>query len=218
VFPPPIVERLLSARALAFVTLVSACGIKPAGEEDEPQESSPPPSANDCATFTPCGGSLIGRWLMRTSCVGALPSDPACEGYASNQATSGTATYEFGSDGILRYQGEIHVEYDISVTPACAQAVARKDVAGYCKLIQDSSDDNPRVPAEISCSVNDAVCSCHVDQGPISGGADSSYAVSGNSVTLLADGNVTTLGYCVRDDTLTLGSLAGQPASVFSRD
>jgi len=199
------------------ISLLTACGIKPAGEDD-PDETPTPPSAANCATFTPCGGSLVGRWLMLSSCVGALPSDPACEDYASNQATSGTATYDFGSDGILRYAGAVSVEYDISVTPACAQAVARKDVAGYCKLVQDSSDDNPRIPAEISCSVSDALCTCHVEQGPISGGGDSSYAVSGNSVTILADGGVTTLGYCVRDETLTLGSLAGQPASVFSRD
>ncbi len=205
------------ALSLGALVFLSACGIKAPGDED-PDEPRPPPSAPDCTTFTPCGGSLVGRWLMRNSCIGTLPSDPACEGYASNQATSGTATYDFGSDGILRYAGEVSVEYDISVTPACAQAVARKDVAGYCKLVRDSSDDNPRVPAEISCSVSDALCSCHVEQGPISGGPDSSYAVSGNSVTILVDGAVSTLGYCVRDDTLTLGSLAGQPASVFSRD
>lgn len=154
---------------------------------------------------------------MRASCVGTVTNDPACAGYASNQSTSGDAIYDFGSDGVLRYEGSVHVEYDISVTEACAQAVAHKDVAGYCKLVQDSSDDNPRVPSEISCMVSD-VCSCHVDQGPLSGGADSSYAISGNSVTILADGDVSTLGYCVRDGTLTLGSLAGQPASVFSRN
>ena len=66
--------------------------------------------------------------------------------------------------------------------------------------------------------MSEALCSCHVQQGPISGGADSSYMTSGNSVTILADGDVNTFGYCVRDDTLTLGTLAGQPASVFSRD
>jgi hypothetical protein len=210
------VERSRRALALALaVALVAGCGIKPSDEDEE--EPSAPSSPTDCATFAPCGGSLVGRWVMRTSCVGALSNDSACDGYASNQMTSGTAIYDFGSDGVVRYEGAVEVEYDISVTADCAQAVAHKDVAGYCKLVEDSSDDNPRVPMTITCSVSD-VCSCHVEQGPIAAGADSSYAVSGNSVTLLADGDVTTLGYCVRDDTLTLGSLAGQPASVLSRD
>lgn len=201
--------------ALLAVILPTACGIKPTDEDE--REPRAPASPTDCDTFSPCGGSLVGRWVMRTSCVGTLSNDPACDGYASNQTTSGDATYDFGSDGILRYEGSVSLEYDISVTAECAQAVAHKDVAGYCKLVEGSSDDNPRVPASISCQVSD-VCSCHIAQGPISGGADSSYAVSGHSVTLLADGDVSTLGYCVRDDTLILGGLTGQPASVFSRE
>jgi len=205
------------ALALLSITLLGACGIKPTGEEEDDDRPAPP-TTNDCATFTPCGGNLVGRWLLRTSCVGTIVDDPACDGYASHQTTSGTATYDFGSDGVLRYAGEVRVEYDISVTPECAQAVAHKDLAGYCKLVEASRDDNPRVPASISCSVSDALCECHVEQGPIAAGADSSYATSGNSVTILADGDASSFGYCVRDDTLVLGSLTGQPASVFSRD
>jgi hypothetical protein len=218
--PDSSLDRLTRACALSFVALffLGACSSDAFADDDDDDDSPSVPAASNCETFTACGGDLVGRWSMRASCVGSAVNDPACKGYASNHTTSGTATYDFGSDGVLRYAGEVTVEYDISVTPECAQAVAHKDVAGYCKLVQDSSDDNPRVPASISCSATDALCACHVEQGPIAGGADSSYEVSGNSVTILADGDVSTFGYCVHGDTLTLGSLAGQPASVFSRD
>jgi hypothetical protein len=185
-------------------------------EKDKPAASDGP-KASDCSAFAPCGGNLLGRWRARSACVGTVTNDPACSGYVSNRATSGTAIYDFGADGILRYEGSIDVAYDISVNDACAQAIARKDAASYCKLVEGSSDDNPRVPATITCSASEALCSCHVDQGPISGGPDSSYAVSGNSVTILADGSADEYGYCVSGEALTLGSLAGQPSLVFAR-
>lgn len=154
---------------------------------------------------------------MAASCIGSVPNDPACAGYASNQSVSGTAIYDFGSDGILRFEGSVHVRYDITATEACAQAVARKDAAGYCKLVEASSDDNPQVPATIDCTASAGLCSCHVDQGPITGGANASYALSGNSITLLSGGGAETLGYCVGVDILTLGTLTGMPTSVFVR-
>ncbi len=212
---PALAEPLLRAFrfSLTALALLAGCGMEDADEEHEGPPSSSKPSPRDCRTFTPCGGDLLGRWVMRSSCVGSAVNDPACAGYATNQSVSGTAIYDFGSDATLRYEGEVHVRYDVSATEACAQAVAHKDAAGYCKLIQDSSDDNPRVPATIDCTASDGLCTCHGDQGPISGGADSRYSVSGNSVTIDSD----TLGYCVAGDTLTLGSLAGEPATVLYR-
>ena len=150
---------------------------------------------------------------MRSSCVGSSVNDAACAGYITNQTVSGTAIYDFGADGSLSYEGSVHVQYDLSATEACTQAVARKDAASYCKLIADSSDDNPQVPATIDCTPTDGLCSCHVDQGPISGGGGSRYSISGNSITIDAD----TLGYCVGIDTLTLGSLTGAPGTVLYR-
>jgi len=212
-------EALFRASRFSLVALplLAACGLKAPGEEDDSPKGSSKPSPNDCRTFSPCGGNPLGRWVMRSSCVGAVPSDPACAGYASKQAVSGTAIYDFGADGVLRYEGSVHVQYEISATEACAQAVARKDTAGYCKLVESSADDNPFIPASITCTSTEALCSCEVDQGPISGGADSSYSISGNSLTILADGAATTLGYCVGIDTLTLGSLSGEPSTVFYR-
>jgi hypothetical protein len=201
--------------SLFLLPLLTACGIKQ-GDDEEPKASSKPAPRN-CESFSACGGDLVGRWVLRASCVGNVPSDPACVGYASNQSVSGTAIYDFGSDDILRYEGSVHVEYDISASEACTQATAHKDPIAFCKLVESSSHDNPRIPASISCDATDAVCSCHVDQGPIGGGSDSSYAVSGTSLTILADGAATTLGYCVGAGTLTLGSLTGEPASIFDR-
>lgn len=211
-----VLDSSKSLFTLLACLLLGACGIKAPGDEDDSAPITPSPKA-DCSSYTACGGNLVGRWRMLASCFGTAGNDPACDGYVSNQTTSGTAIYEFGSDGVLRYEGAIHVAYDVSVTEACAQAVAHRDLPGYCKLLEDSADDNPRVPADITCNVSDSLCECHVDQGPISGGSGSSYALSGNSVTMLEDGGANTYGYCVRDDMLTLGSLTGAPNSVFVR-
>lgn len=208
--------RLLSILA---ITLLTGCELPPPEDSPEDEEPTEPdiPAASACESFTPCGGNLLGGWRVRAACVGAAPDLAVCDGYASNRTVSGTAIYDFGSDGILRYEGSFSLSFDISASEACAQAVARKDAAGYCKLLADSSDDNPRVPSSITCSVADASCSCHVEQGPISGGNDSSFALASNSVTILADGVPTVYGYCVSDNTLTLGTLVGQPTVVFAR-
>jgi hypothetical protein len=203
---------------LSLLQLLIACG--PQATEDKPakdKSSSPTaPTVSDCASFSACGGNVAGRWRVRSACVGAV-ANPACPGYASNRTTSGTAIYDFGADGVLRYEGSINVGYDISVDESCTQAIAHKDAAAYCKLVEGSSDDNPRVPSTITCSASDGRCSCHVDQGPITAAEDSSYALDGNTLTLLAGGNATSLGYCVSGSSLTLGTPAGDPAIVMVR-
>jgi len=51
-----------------------------------------------------------------------------------------------------------------------------------------------------------------------SSGADGAYTASGSTVTIEQGGNLDTLSYCVKGDTLTLGNLDGLPSTVFSRE
>jgi hypothetical protein len=207
---------------LLAAALLAACGpTKPWDTSTDPDGSAGSasvPSASDCATFAPCGGKLTGRWRVRAPCVGTAVNDPACENYASNQSVSGVAIYDFGSDGVLRYEGAVSFSFDISVNEACAQAIAHKDAQGYCKLLEDSADDNPNIPASISCEVSAGPCECHIVQGPISSGTASGYVTSGTSLTIDQSGNLDTLSYCVKGDTLTFGSVDGLPSVVFSRE
>jgi hypothetical protein len=212
-----------ATRILLLMSMApGACDTKSSSDSSSAGQSSDDsvvvPTASDCAAFAPCGGRLLGKWRLRASCVGAAFNDPACAGYASNQSVSGVASYEFQSDGVLSYQGSVSIAYAITVSEACAEAIAHKDAAGYCKLVQESMDDNPNVPASISCDASGGTCVCQVVQGPISSGADAAYTASGSSLTIVEGGNVDALSYCVKGDVLTLGSADGLPISVFSRE
>jgi hypothetical protein len=207
---------LLLAGCGATSSSDSSSGGKPSHEGSAGSGSGA--SFNDCAKFSPCGGELAGRWRLRASCIGSSYNDPACKGYASNQSVSGVAIFDFGSEGTIEYEGAASFTYDISVSDGCAQAIAHKDAAGYCKLVQDSDDDDPTVPTSISCDASTGPCQCHVAQGPIASGADGAYTASGSTVTMEQGGNLDTLSYCVKGDTLTLGSLDGLPSTVFSRE
>jgi len=214
------VTRWFGVLALAS-GLVTGCGPTDKDDDDPAKDAGGSPTnvpSSYCSNFAPCGGDITGRWRISATCTDTpITDNEACSGYASTQVVSGTATYDFGTDGVVSYAGSITSSYDITVTDECAQAVAHKDSAGYCQLLQDSGDDNPSIPTSISCSV-DSVCQCHVIAGPISAGGDDTYVASGKNVTITTNGTPNTHPYCVSGNTLTLAGITGNPALIFSRN
>ena len=213
---------LAALGALALATSAAGCGNTsgPVKPFRDPAAGSPAPATTDqCDEYAPCGGQLVGRWRVSGSCFGgSFTNDPACKDYASGQVVSGDAVYQFGSDGSLSYTGALTITYDISVSEACAQAIAKKDAASYCKLVEDGMDDNPSAPATITCDASSGACACHVVEGPISNGNNDVFTTSSKRVTITTQGASNTYSYCVSGDTLTLGNVTGEPNLIFSRD
>ncbi|HYQ16322.1 MAG TPA: hypothetical protein VEQ58_11215, partial [Polyangiaceae bacterium] len=122
--------------ASAVGLLLVACGdtVKDGDSPNGTAGSSSSPPSSYCSGFSACGGNITGRWKVSATCTDTPINDnPACPNYASVQLVSGSATFDFGTDGSLTYAGSITSSFDITAGDECAQAVAHKDAAGYCQ-------------------------------------------------------------------------------------
>lgn len=164
-----------------------------------------------CGAMTPCGGNIVGRWRLVTSCVTGESRE--CADYTDGIAYSGDLTYVFEADGLAHPDGSATMTWDLTVTDACAVSIGMEDAAAYCDNIQMPVPEQ-EVTLDAECTTPPGRCECHVVRPPVEFDRDAEpYRTSGPELTLGDE----TLSYCVDGDRLRLG-LNGETTGTFVRD
>ena len=155
-----------------------------------------------CAAITPCGGDLVGTWMIQDVCLSATALDTgsaACSGATFNLTPfSATGSISFKADNTMVSSAVISFHETVNYPPSCyteAQCTAFVDL-----LSTQASVSNAH------CSYDAGTgCSCSLDstQPSMSSGT---YQIQGSNVTIMTTGSdkVGVDEFCVSGDTLRL--------------
>jgi hypothetical protein len=166
------------------------------------------------ATFTPCGGDIVGTWTYEAAC-GANPQlSMACPTATSNLGTSTTGTIAFTAGGTFTETVTVHDSGTVTFPVAC--------LTGITSCAQLDASNNASGLSIVSSGCAGTVtesCTCTIVE---SGTATltGTYTTAGNDVTLTVAGNPagTPSPYCATASQLDLaeGSSTGSYA-LFSK-
>jgi hypothetical protein len=169
--------------------------------------------AAPCASFTPCGGSLVGRWKATNICVSTETKPPyaapECATSTVSGSYSGTFAYDFRSDGALGIESTLTMTTDQRVTDACIQAVLMRPIAEYCDALGARSGQQCQLEAD--------ACSCQLVQTMPA--EMRTYEVMGNQFRVSDEmGFASPLGFCVSGNVLDVGDPTGTTLFRFARE
>jgi hypothetical protein len=165
--------------------------------------------------YTPCGGDLIGTWVMLALC----PEDPVaaaalCEHPYDNQSIctgpgneavcdgtpSGTLTFE--ADGTLDIDTQISLVATYSFTDECLQAAVRAGTTAEERCLSMNND-------HLTCTYEEH-CTCVSDPMIESDQNTATYTIEGQDLIIGEDPPAT---WCVDGDRLTMDYYLMHPVS-----
>ena len=175
------------------------------------------------ATFTPCGGDIVGAWTLETVCPpegqsltgpcdGAFSTTAGCEGNndaaTCTQQYSGTVT--LNADGTAEVTSGVAVARTETFSAACVSAgTGNGDALAACNSLTN---------ADNACNFDGANCNCN---GTVLAGADrvqGAYTVDAAGLHFAPAGaDPIDGGYCVTGTTLVLTNAFGWPFWLLSR-
>lgn len=169
--------------------------------------------ANQCASFTPCGGDLTGNWKIDQECVSAatraqlgdsLKLCPAATVEVTTLKGQGTGVFDASS---LKRNEMLSTIFTEVVPTSCLSA--GQDCTALAQAMT-----KPSVTAQ--CVAAAAGCTCTVDV-ELTLMQDYSYVKTGMSFTTTdpSDGTMETFDYCVAGNVLRMRS--GEDITVLSR-
>jgi hypothetical protein len=165
-----------------------------------------------CASFTACGGSLLGTWQLTSTCFFMPPAASGCAAETVDAATfHESGSYLFNSD--LTYaasaipSGTLGFTMPQSCTPA--QPIATTCAvfnSTYSSLV--SQPGSPYASAGCAVSGTDCVCTFTFNGQTVS--AAGTYVVGTDTVTLTPAGSTTstTNNFCVQGTSLSLDAVS----------
>jgi hypothetical protein len=202
----------------------------PAAAADQAGSSGDTPLfGGTCTDFTPCGGSILGTWYLRSECDTRSVAWICAGSTILLEVPSSTIQYTFRADGTLSVSSSGLVNMAQPMPLSClnsdagpAQACSdleqglRQGLGGY----QDAGSSSG-VPMGFTCSLASAQsCTCVTQYSLLPTETTGAYTLSGNRIltenpsflsTGVDGGTAGTVDYCVSGDTLNLGWDALQP-------
>lgn len=146
-------------------------------------------SSDPCASVDPpCGGDVVGTWVLIDTCP-----DASCSGFEISERANNESTFTFHADGTVDITNTISGHFTYKEPLACLTDPA--------KTCADLSSSDSRL--SVTCT-GDAVCDCSGTYTPSSVMATLAYTTAGNDLTLGSGANASARGYCVKGDRLTM--------------
>jgi hypothetical protein len=168
-----------------------------------------------CASFTACGGSLLGTWQLTSTCFFMPPAASGCADETVDAATfHESGSYVFNSD--LTYSASVIPSGTLGFTmpQSCTPAQPIATTCAVFNSTYSSLVSQPGSPyASAGCAVSGTDCVCTFTFNGQTVSATGTYAVGTDTVTLTRAGSTTstTNNFCVQGTALSLDavSLAG---------
>jgi len=169
----------------------------------------------ECASFTPCGGSIVGTWMETERCSTIQPSSSSTcipdvlvgDVISNNVQRDDTTT--FANDGTYSIVSLENGTMTVAYLQRCMTAINET-----CAQFQASIDCGSTGLAcgtrgfSASCSANAAGnCECIENFTNSTTHEDGTYTLSGNMLTMARTDSTTTplpVDYCVQGNTLTM--------------
>ncbi len=166
----------------------------------------------ECETldFTPCGGDVVGRWVLQDMCMEAVIGEnpyatvSECQTMVYTVNVDYSQTLELKADGTLTIEiGATSYAFHYEIEEACLKAISpsmtQAEFQEVCTEFADEDD---------TCAITADKCIC--DTVPETSGEsqtiDGTYTVDGTTITTTTQGDTgpdtTTGGYCVNGNTL----------------
>jgi hypothetical protein len=143
------------------------------------------------ASFTPCGGDLVGTWSFVDGCGLQGPPPPKCEGATSSFDLDVDGTMTFTIDGSYALQGTATITISETYPAACLPAETT-DCAQLENKGVDCTGD-----AAVSCTCTDSEADPNSEEG--------TYSVEGTTLTTHAGKDPATIAdYCIDGDVLRM--------------
>jgi hypothetical protein len=175
--------------------------------------------AGACPTsFTPCGGDVVGVWLLDVVCPagGESLTRPCSHPYESLQACAGSAnqatctnvyggTVTLASDGASTVDMSLHAEMQITFDEACVLAVSGgTSMATACPSLATPNGK------KLVCQVAAGLCQCSIKTEPETETVTDVYQVSGTELTINPNNSEKMFGpYCVTNDEMVIRGVIG---------
>lgn len=165
---------------------------------------------SSCGNVTACGGDVVGKWQITSSCLTvdtsgmASSSCPGAKATATDWKVSGSAT--FNSDKTFAVDSTVTGSVVVTTPASC---LMRQGVTVTCEQVQQSLQTSLSEPdaAYSSATCGGAVgggCSCKLVLKPMASNSTGTYSVADGVLTQQqANGTVGTSDYCVKGNTLT---------------
>ncbi len=165
------------------------------------------------ASFTPCGGDVVGSWSLVTVCPagGASLTKPCDHPFASVAGCTGAentasctnvygGTISLGSDGKATVQLSLHAEQSITLSGACVLAVQGGSSAESACLGLATPNGK-----KLECAFSSGLCRCLFRTEPETETKTDLYQVSGTELVVTPSAGEKLGGaYCVSGDELVL--------------
>jgi hypothetical protein len=159
------------------------------------------------ATFTPCGGDLVGTWTVESTCNVAAPP-MQCPGVTVTISPNESGTLTFNADETFSMNLKIEETGTATVPASCLTAGTSCSMLGGTTTAQG-------VTVKTTCTGTlTAGCTCSLGvTGTVA--LSGTYATAGSDVSLTTGGTPTSpVSYCVSGSQLQLGSaVTGQPSN-----
>lgn len=160
-----------------------------------------------CASWTPCGGDVVGRWSIADTCS-VDTRDPSCPG--ATGSLSGfrvEGTYEFAAGGTYSATVTTQGSASISVPVTCLSGSGVTITCADLNMVYMSGAADPAGPvASASCLTVRGACTCVVGFRPVPVTVQGTFSTSGNRLTTTQVGREPQVGdYCVAGNQMTLG-------------
>jgi hypothetical protein len=165
-----------------------------------------------CASFTACGGSLLGTWQLTSTCFSMPPAASGCADETVDAATfHESGSYVFNSD--LTYSASVIPSGTLGFTmpQSCTPAQPIATTCAVFNSTYSSLVSQPGSPyASAGCAVAGTDCVCTFTFNGQTVSATGSYAVGTDTVTLTPAGSTTstTNNFCVQGAALSLDAVS----------
>jgi hypothetical protein len=183
-------------RGLAFVVVVSctlacgsasssdgdtrdaAVGVGDGGQSLEAAESAAGDAANAngaCATFSACGGDVVGTWVVSGACVVTAPPLASCAAGTVTMSMQVSGTVTFRADGTYAVNTMAGITEMLGVPASCLGGAD-------CTSLQTSLQGQSGVSSAVCSNAPSSACRCTEVFTPQPNTDSGTYTVTGTSV------------------------------------
>ena len=160
-----------------------------------------------CASFTPCGGALVGTWQINGVCITAPDagaSTSPCGSAVSRSNMQYQGSFTFRSDSTYSIAISVSGTSQVTYSAECLTSFGMS-CAAISSLLAAGADAG----VSGSCSsTSSGGCSCSENISNVSSPEDGTYTTSGTSFSTTpssSSASPATADYCVQGNRLTIG-------------
>ena len=175
------------AASIALVALSVGCS----------SDGEPAPAALECGLADPCGGNVVGTWMMSTFCS-YLPNPFAssCPSSTYDATASGGVTWDLKADGSVAVTGSFQLAMALHLPTSCLGS-------SDCASLKSALD--AAYPSAWTCSASSSACDCQVVD-PVDASNAGTYATAGSTLAITSTDGTVAYAYCVRGGTLEMAT------------